>query len=310
MKRVLTASVAASILGAVVPATSSAGHWLSFQQVGGGEPSYVQGEPADPFKTLGPERVEVLRNGVAVGEPTRPVDWGAGVQLQQLQPGDHARYYHGETLVIERTYDGLPAISGACAGAWSFRATMGDLVPMWVTADSADGSNMVTQSSEDPTWWTLARPLRVGDTVRATGFRMLNGSFTKLDGGFQLRGDNVQQTATLKAIDCSPPAPKGPESTPQPTKTTSPALKLRAHRTRRGLSVEVGFPRAGTVRLRVMAGTRTLSTARRQGSTSRRIALNLDRRQRDRRLTVKATLLAAGDQAKTSATLVLARRTR
>ena len=276
---------------AALPSSALAQNRLTLVQSGPNRPAMVSGDPAEPFNLPGPERIEVLRNGSPVGTPQQSYDWGAGMSLPELLPGDNARYYQGDTLIVSYVYDGLPAVSEVCAGATSFRVATGDLIVTRIGAGVPGGGNenAIAPSPQDPALMHVARPMAVGDYVEIGGYRMLGGVRVELGGS--------------RSVGECPPPPAPPATDPKP----AGALTLQAHRIRQGLRVNLRLPQPGTVRVRVSSGGRTLASIRRAGSGAERVTLKLTRRQRARGLTVSATLTPTAAGKQQTAKLVLDR---
>lgn len=295
VSRLVISFAAIAVAVAALPSWAAAQNRLTVVQRGPAFPAMVSGEPADPFGLPGPERVEVLRNGTPVGTPTQPYDWGAGVSLPELLPGDNARYFQGDTLIVSYVYDGLPAVSGVCAGATSFRVATGDLIVTRIAAGLSGGGNAnpVTASPQDPGLMQLSRPMAAGDYVEVGGDRIFGGV-------------RVSVQTSLSVRECAPP-PAPPTTGAETVPEVAAALTLRAHRIRQGLRVNLKLPQPGTLRLRVSAGGRTLASLRRSGAGAERVTVKLTRRQRARALRVSATLTPTAAGERQTARLVLPR---
>jgi hypothetical protein len=238
-------------------------------------------------------KLELLRGGAVIASS----DDGA-VFVDALQPGDVARAYHGDGSPAGAvTYDGTPAISGACIGGTTFTATRGASA-LFQYAGAFTGSAL---EPLEGTWDS-------GPTARVT----LSGPLTDGDIVFVSVGrDDVEpaysSTRIEPAVSCSAepgatpaptaaPTPGGgstpPGGRPAPGKlslaTTRAALakaKLRAK-----LTLPVTLPEAGHLELRLTRKGHVLARGIRNGTGTVRVTLKLKQRlKRGTRVTLRAT---------------------
>ena len=114
-------------------------------------------------------RLELVRGGAVIATS----DEGA-VVVDELKPGDVARAYNEDgTPAGSATYDGTPAIAGACIGSASFTATHGAAALQYAGAFSSSAFEPLTGTSDagEPARVTLTRPLVDGDMAFALAGR-------------------------------------------------------------------------------------------------------------------------------------------
>jgi hypothetical protein len=299
------------LIAGAMPAAASAAD-LSFSQLPDGTAT-VWGEPGGP---MGPERLEVLRDGVQQGAPLQSIDWGSGMALSSLQVGDEARYYVNGSLKVAYVYDGLPALSQACAGATTLTIGRGAFAKLVVRTGTKDVANWIqgNASAGDPSTVTFARPVVAGDLIEMS----VSGS---------AGAPNVSEFRSVSVVDCSapppPPAAPRPPVAPATDEQVLAALKATlataAKRLRRtSTAMRFALPEPGTLTVRLKRGTVIVASGRRAGSGKVAIALKVThagrrllRRAHRTRVTVSATFAparAGADVQSATAKAVLKRR--
>ena len=110
-------------------------------------------------------------------------------------------------------------------------------------------------------------------------------------------GVRVTQGRRVHVVDCSPPVSAPAPAPPIVAQAAIPSLQdalvtavRSARRTSRGVTLTVAFPQPGTLKLRLSRKGRTLATVRRAGAKTETIPLRIARAQRNRTLTLTATL--------------------
>ena len=299
MRRVLLAAVVGFLaLTAPATATSTVPPAVHFDQ-GPGVLAKVTS-----FTTSGNHRLDVVRQGQVVGQAAWTGTRGT-VALPSLVIGDVANLYVGETLRFSATYDGTPAIEGACGGRSSFTFTRGRLGQRWragvLTPLDYPRDPWIPIGFDERTDGpltipvTLPRPLALGDYAYAA---------TR---DFVLPVGPEVVSSRIIVVDRCPATPTAsPVAKPR---LGDAARKLRA--LRRGtlaratrLKLPMTFSEPGAYRVRIMArGGRTVA----EGSRARTVAgkanvtLTVKRRsalRRATRVTLRATFTPARDGAK------------
>ena len=219
-------------------------------------------------------RLEVVRGGAVIATS----DEGT-VVVDELKPGDVARAYNEDgTPAGSATYDGTPAIAGACIGSASFTATHGAATLQYSGAFSSSAFEPLTGASDaaEPARVTLTRPLVDGDMAFALAGR-----------------DDVDPPVSSMrmepAVACSadgtpapgpggnPPPPDQPGVTPKTT-TLRAALRtsgaaLAKARLRRRITVAIVLPERGRIVLRVRAKGRLLARGRATADGAAKVTL-------------------------------------
>jgi hypothetical protein len=232
-------------------------------------------------------KLELRRGGAVIASS----DDGA-VFVDALQPGDVARAYNPDgTPAGDVTYDGTPAISGACVGATSFTATRGAsalleyagaftgsaLEPLTATWDSGVNARV-----------TLDGPLADGDIVFVSVGR-----------------DDVEpaysSTRMEPVVACSGEPGATPTPTPQPgtrppgqthrkLSLTATRAALAKARLRSKLTLPVALPEPGRIDLRLIVRGRTVAHGSRTAGGTTKITLKLKKRlKHGMKVTLRAT---------------------
>jgi hypothetical protein len=238
-----------------------------------------------------PDRLEVYRGGVPIGERLQTIDWGSGVKVAPLLVGDQVRLWEGSELRSAHVFDGLPSVEGVCAGSSSFDLAHGSLEIYGASAGQGADYTQATIGHGEPAAMTMSRPLAAGERLT-------------LYTGAHVGWFRVSQSRTLTVPDCSqPPVPSAPTDAEVLSGLKAglrPARTGIERRTRTTLAVPFTFAEQATVRLRIVHGRTVIGTGRESGAgeTAVRVRLNAPGRRllsgRERAaLTVKATLTPA-----------------
>ncbi len=239
------------------------------------------------------QRMEVVRQGQVVAQSAGTSGGRGTVIVPSLTAGDVANVYVKGALRMSATYDGNPAIEGACIGRSSFTFTRGsrdhewragvltpldypwdDRVPFG-SAERTDGGLTIPA--------TLSRPLALGDyAYAATRARSLQGGGTTLSSRIVV----VDRCPVIKAV--------------AKPKLGDAARKLRGLRRStlaraKRIKLPMTFSEPGTYRVRIVAsGGRTLADGSRTRTKAGKVnvTLTVKRRaalKRAKRVTLRAT---------------------
>src|SRR4051794_20817632 len=108
-------------------------------------------------------KLELVRGGAMIASSDEGV-----IAVDELRAGDVARAYNGDgSAAGSATYDGTPAIAGACVGSSSYTVAHGAAMVQFAGAFAANALEPLTATWDagQPAHVTLTGPLSEGDTV-------------------------------------------------------------------------------------------------------------------------------------------------
>jgi hypothetical protein len=275
-------------------------------------PGYAGVELDDDAAT----RLDLVRDGVVIASSDEGV-----ISVDELDVGDVARAYVGDTPAGSATYDGTPVLNDVCVGSSTFTATRAPTATFEFAgafSDNALDPATGTWDSNPTARITLDRALADGDVAMvAVGrddldppvFSMRMQPAVTCTGAPTKPKPTPTATPTPGAPGTNPGTePKSPA--PKPTfaaavKATGAALahlKL-AHRAR--VSLPFAFPEPGKAELRIVAHGRTIAVGSRTAAGAAKVTLRLSpagRRLLQRTPHLKVTLKAVFTSSRAGAT--------
>lgn len=246
-------------------------------------------------------RLDLVRDGVVIASSEEGV-----ISVDELEVGDVARAYVGDTPAGSATYDGTPVLRDVCVGNSVFTATRAPAATFEFAgafSDNALDPVTGTWDSSPTARITLDRALADGDVAMvAVGRDDLDPPVfsMRMEPAVACTGTPTKPkpTPTATPTPDTNRAPKAPAAKPtfaatvHATGAALARLKL-AHRAR--LSLPFAFPEPGKADLRIVAHGRTIAAGSRTAAGTVKVTLKLSptgRRLLQRNPHLKVTLKA------------------
>jgi hypothetical protein len=288
-----------ALVCAAVPAAPASAATTTFRFHAGTERARVS---VSDGRTAEHGYIELVRSRMVIARSAERNGLGAAgghVKIPSLVDGDIVRVYGNGAMLAAATYDGRPAIAGACGGRSAFTVTRSESArTVWVGVDP-----------QRRLLWDDARTFAVAATP-ALRFRQTVSVITS-SGDDTIEVISRRDLRVARCRDVPPPARVPPTDAElrRATKRGVVAAGARLRRARLGRSVTLPFRclEPGSIRFELRSGRRVLgsgvTTVAERGEAKVKVPLTGAAR-RARRLTLIATFVPARAGAKSQSARV------